>query len=68
MAVKARGKKLGSKNLSEIRKRGTASNQIRARARAANILPIIERIKASGAVTLDRACAQRKGSIRSAWW
>ena len=52
-AAKERGKELGSKNLAEIRKRGTASNQARARARAANVLPIIEQIKASGAVTLE---------------
>ena len=52
-AAKEGGKELGSKNLAEIRKRGTASNQARALSRAANVLPIIEQIKATGAVTLQ---------------
>jgi DNA invertase Pin-like site-specific DNA recombinase len=52
-AAKERGKQLGSRNLVEISARGTASNRARARAWAANVLPVIEQLRATGATTLE---------------
>jgi DNA invertase Pin-like site-specific DNA recombinase len=62
-AAKARGVKLGGSKLKEeAQRRGIASNKANADLFAANVLPVIQQIKASGATSL-RAI---KGSTREA--
>jgi DNA invertase Pin-like site-specific DNA recombinase len=47
-AAKARGKKLGNPNLATARKRAIEGNKASAARHAANILPVIREIQASG--------------------
>jgi DNA invertase Pin-like site-specific DNA recombinase len=56
-AAKARGVKLGGPKLKQAQWRGVASNKANADRFAANVLPIIQQIKASGATSL-RAIAK----------
>jgi hypothetical protein len=56
-AAKARGVKLGGPKLKQAQRRGVASNKANADRFAANVLPIIQQIKASGATSL-RAIAK----------
>jgi DNA invertase Pin-like site-specific DNA recombinase len=56
-AAKARGVKLGGPNLKEAQRRGSVSNRANADRFAANVLPIIQQIKARGAPSL-RAIAK----------
>ena len=56
-AAKARGVKLGGPKLKEAQQRGIASNKANADRFAANVLPVIEQMKASGAASL-RAIAK----------
>jgi DNA invertase Pin-like site-specific DNA recombinase len=56
-AAKARGVKLGGPKLKQAQRRGIASNKANADRFAANVLPVIEQIKASGATSL-RAIAK----------
>jgi DNA invertase Pin-like site-specific DNA recombinase len=56
-AAKARGVKLGGPRLKEAQCRGVASNKANADRFAANVLPIIHQIKASGATSM-RAIAK----------
>ena len=53
-AAKARGTVLGNRtNLAEASRKGSASNQERAKQWAANVKPVIERIQSAGITTLD---------------
>ena len=53
-AARARGVVLGNRtNLAEASRKGSASNQERARQWAANVKPVIERIQSAGITTLD---------------
>jgi DNA invertase Pin-like site-specific DNA recombinase len=56
-AAKARGVKLGGPKLKQAQRRGIASNKANADRFAANVRPVIEQIKASGATSL-RAVAK----------
>ena len=56
-AAKARGVKLGGPKLKQAQRRGVASNKANADRFAANVLPIVQQIKASGATSL-RAIAK----------
>jgi len=57
-AKKAQGAKLGNRtNLAEAQSKGVESNQAAAEAFAANVLPVVKQIQASGAITL-RAIAE----------
>jgi DNA invertase Pin-like site-specific DNA recombinase len=56
-AAKARGVKLGGPKLKQAQRRGIASNKANADRFAANVLAVIEQIKASGATSL-RAIAE----------
>ena len=56
-AAKARGVKLGGPKLKEAQRRGVASNKTNADRFAANVLPVIQQIRASGAMSL-RAIAK----------
>jgi DNA invertase Pin-like site-specific DNA recombinase len=57
-AMKAQGAKLGNRtNLAEASTKGTIANRAAADAFAANVLPIVRQIQASGATTL-RAIAE----------
>ena len=56
-AAKARGVKLGGPKLKQAQRRGVISNKANADRFAANVLPVIQQIKASGATSL-RAIAK----------
>ena len=56
-AAKARGVKLGGPKLQEAQRRGVISNKANADRFAANVLPVIQQIRASGATSL-RATAK----------
>ena len=56
-AAKARGAKLGGPKLKQAQRRGIASNKAKADRFAANVRPVIEQIKASGATSLPIAKA-----------
>jgi DNA invertase Pin-like site-specific DNA recombinase len=56
-AAKAKGVQLGGPKLKQAQRRGIASNKANADRFAANVLPVIEQIKASGAKSL-RAIAK----------
>jgi DNA invertase Pin-like site-specific DNA recombinase len=47
-AAKARGKRLGNPKLAEARQRATESTRVAAKRFAANVLPVIQQIQASG--------------------
>jgi DNA invertase Pin-like site-specific DNA recombinase len=51
-AAKARGVKLGGPKLRQAQRRGVASNKANADRFAANVLPVIEQIKATGVTSL----------------
>jgi DNA invertase Pin-like site-specific DNA recombinase len=51
-AAKARGQKLGNPNLATLRGKGAAANKEAADAFAANVLPIIRQVQASGVTSL----------------
>jgi DNA invertase Pin-like site-specific DNA recombinase len=51
-AAKARGKKLGNPKLAEARKRAVQGNKSAAARYAANVLPVIREIQASGVKSL----------------
>jgi DNA invertase Pin-like site-specific DNA recombinase len=55
--AKARGVKLGGPKLKQAQRRGVASNKANADRFAANVLPVIQQIKASGVTSL-RAIAK----------
>jgi len=57
-AAKARGKVLGSKNITEVAKRGTAAVKANARRFAANVRPIIEEIMRAGATSHNAIAAK----------
>ena len=62
-AAKARGKRLGGDrgNLADVGDKGRAASlvtrQAKAKSRVADLLPIIEELKAAGAVSLQRIAA-----------
>jgi DNA invertase Pin-like site-specific DNA recombinase len=57
-AAKARGRVLGSKNITEVAKRGTAAVKANARRFAANVRPIIEEIMRAGATSHNAIAAK----------
>jgi Recombinase len=60
--LKARGKKLGNPKLADARKRAVQGNKLSAARYAANVLPVIREIQASGVKSLRgvaRALAAR---------
>ena len=67
-AKKARGAKLGNRtNLDEVSAKGATANRLAADAFAANVLPVVRQIQASGATTLrDIADALNARGIRTA--
>ena len=72
-AAKARGVKLGSRNIQKVSAAGVAARQAQARAHAEIILPIIERIRGLGITSLRGIAAElneRKGAetMRGGSW
>ena len=65
-AAKARGVKLGGPKLKQAQRRGVASNEANADRFAANVLPIVQQIKASGATSLRIAKALNARGIATA--
>ena len=65
-AAKARGVKLGGPKLKQAQRRGIASNKAKADRFAANVRPVIEQIKASGATSLPIAKALNARGVPTA--
>jgi DNA invertase Pin-like site-specific DNA recombinase len=64
-AAKARGVKLGGPKLEQARRHGVASNKANADRFAANVLPVIEQIKATGVTSLR--AVSRALNARGVW-
>jgi DNA invertase Pin-like site-specific DNA recombinase len=60
-AAKAQGKKLGNPKLAEARKRAVQGNKLTAARYAANVLPVIREIQASGVKSLRGVALAARG-------